>query len=163
MIGLLAWGCAPSRPPLHIYAMGERAEAGLLVYSVLESRWQAQIGEGAGARLPKERFLLLRVSVTNGGPNEVSVPQITLVGPGVQSYTELSDGQGVIDFLGVLQRLKANETVYGWILFDAPRSDYQLRVTDDAFDPSEAKAALIQVPVRLESKSDFLPDVKPVR
>jgi hypothetical protein len=163
VIGLLAWGCAPSRPPLHIYAMGERAEAGLLVYSVLESRWQAQIGEGGSARLPKERFLLLRVSVTNGGPNDVSVPQVTLVGPGVQSYTELSDGQGVIDFLGVLQRLKANETVYGWILFDAPRSDYQLRVTDDAFDPSEAKAALIQVPVRLESKSDFLPDVKPVR
>ncbi len=87
----------------------------------------------------------------------------TLVAAGGRTYPELTDGAGVEDWLGVFRKLKPAETVYGWILFDAPRADYHLRVTDDAFDPEDARIALIQVPVRLESGSEYLPPAEAAR
>jgi hypothetical protein len=137
--------------------MGEKADAGHIVYSVLESAWKTQLGEGHSLRLPHDRFLLLRLSVTNGGPDEAGIPLTTLVSPSGKEYPELTDGAGVEDWLGVLRRLKPNETTFGWALFDAPREDYQLRVSNDAFDPANAKLALIQVPLRLEGKTEYLP------
>jgi hypothetical protein len=160
---LLASACSPTRTVVHLYAMGERADAGLIVYSVLESAWKTQLGEDHSPRLPRERFLLLRLGVTNGSPNEVAIPLTTLVSPEGKEYPELSDGAGVEDWLGVLRRLKSNETTFGWVLFDVPRGDYQLRVSDDAFDPADAKLALIQIPLRLEGKTDYLPRSEPNR
>ena len=55
------------------------------------------------------------------------------------------------------------ETKTRWVLFDVPRADYRLRVADDAFDPADAKTALIEVPIRLAAGSDFLPRINPVR
>jgi hypothetical protein len=161
--GLLALGCARDRPSVRTYPMGERAEAGSIVYSVIEARWSTRLGEGAAARMPDNRFMLLRLSVTNGGTKEISVPSATLVADGGQTYSELTDGAGVEDWLGVLRKLKPAETVHGWILFDAPRADYHLRVTDDAFDPADARIALIQVPVRLESGPEYLPPAESTR
>lgn len=143
--------------------MGERAEAGLVVYNVLESTWKTQLGEALSARMPHDRFLLLRLSVTNGSAQEVSIPLTTLISADGREFAELSDGTGVDDWFGMLRRLKPNETTFGWVLFDAPRGDYQLRVSDDAFDPADAKLALIQIPLRLADKSDYLPESKPNR
>jgi len=157
---LAASACTREKPAMRLYAMGERAEAGPLVYNVLESAWKSQLGESAHLRVPQNRFLLLRLSVTNGSPNQISAPPTTLVSTSGTEYAELTDGEGVDDWLGVLRRLGATETVFGWVLFDAPRGDYQLRVSDDAFDPADARLALIQIPLRLESQSDFLPGTK---
>ena len=163
LVCLVSLACSSNRPAIRLYTMGERADAGLIVYNVLESSWRNQLGEAPTARLPHNRFLLLRLSVTNGGPQEASIPLTTLISPGGTEFTELSDGTGVDDWLGVLRRLKPNETTFGWVLFDAPRGDYQLRVSDDAFDPADAKLALIQIPLRLENKSEYLPESKPNR
>jgi len=160
---VLASACSPNRTVVRLYTMGEKADAGLIVYSVLESAWKTQLGEALSPRLPRDRFLLLRLGVTNGGPNEAAIPLTTLVSPEGKEYPELSDGAGVEDWLGVLRRLKSNETTFGWVLFDVPRGDYQLRVSDDAFDPADAKLALIQVPLRLEGKTDYLPQSAPNR
>ena len=146
---------------MRIYAMGERAEVGPLVYNVLEVTWRTQLGEGAQLRVPQNRFLLVRLSITNGSPETVSAPHTVLVSPSGTEYPELTEAEGMDDWLGLLRRLKSAETVLGWVLFDAPRGDYQLRVSDDAFDPADARLALIQVPLRLEAKSDLLPDAKP--
>ena len=150
-------GCAPEKPGIRTYAMAERAEAGYIVYSVLESSWLPRIGEGATARVPQQGFQILRLSITNGSPTEVSVPGTTLVGASGQEYAELTDGAGIEDWLPVLRRVKPAETVFGWVVFDAPRGDYHLRVSDDAFDPADAKLAMIQVPLRLSAKPDALP------
>jgi hypothetical protein len=147
----------------HVYMMGERAETGPMVYSVIEAQWRAQLGEGPGARIPQNRFLLLRLSVTNGSPRDISIPLTTLIAPTGETYGELTDGQEVTDWLGALRRLKPVETVFGWVAFDVPRGDYKLRVSDDAFNPEEAKTALIEVPLRFEAKADSLPDNKRVR
>ena len=160
---LLATACTPSRPAIRIYPMGEKASAGLIVYSLLESAWKTQLGEPSSPRLPRDRFLLLRLGVTNGGPNDADIPLTTLVSTEGKEYPELSDGGGVEDWLGLLRTLKSNETTFGWVLFDAPRGDYQLRVSDDAFDPADAKLALIQVPLRLEGQSIYLPESKKMR
>ncbi len=155
--------CAPAKQPPRLYAMGERAEAGKISYSVLEATWKKQLGEPEHARLPQKEFLLLRISITNGGAAEASIPAATLVAPAGAEYPELTDVVGVDDWLGVLRRLKPNETQFGWIVFDAPRGDYQLRVADDAFDPADTITALIQIPVKMESKPDALPDPRPMR
>jgi hypothetical protein len=48
--------------------------------------------------------------------------------------------------------------MFGWVAFDAPRGDYRLRVSDDAFDPADSKLALIELPLRMEAASEYLPD-----
>jgi hypothetical protein len=111
-------------------------------------------------RVPQHGFLLMRLSITNGSPNQISAPPTTLVSTSGVEYAELTEGEGVDDWLGVLRRLNTTETVFGWVLFDAPRGDYQLRVSDDAFDPADARLAMIQIPLRLESQSEFLPGTK---
>ncbi len=144
--------------------MGDRAEAGSLSYSVLESVYAMKLGDGATARVPQHGFLLLRLSITNGGSAAASSPAATLISPSGQEYAELSDGTGVENWLGVLRRLNATETIFGWIAFDVPRGDYQLRVSDDAFDPADARQALIQIPLKLVSTTDAtLPAPKPNR
>ena len=52
------------------YSMGERAQAGLLIYTVFENRWMPQLGEGTTARIPANRFFLLRLSMVNSGSSE---------------------------------------------------------------------------------------------
>lgn len=155
-------GCG-RKPATPVYQMGERAEIGSFVYSVLEARWASQLGGGPSPRLPRTRFLLLRVSGTNGGVRNFTIPQMTLVASTSEEYPELSEGEGVADWIGLLREVEPLETKTGWVLFDVPRADYRLRVADDAFDPADAKRALIEVPIRLTAASDFLPEINPAR
>jgi hypothetical protein len=143
--------------------MGERAEIDRFVYSVLEARWVQQLDSAASPRLPRASFLLLRVSVTNGDVRNFTIPQLVLVASTREEYPELSDGEGVADWIGLLRGVEPMETKTRWALFDVPRGDYRLRVADDAFDPAEAKTAMIEVPIRLAATSDSLPGTNPVR
>ncbi|MFB3776259.1 MAG: DUF4352 domain-containing protein [Bryobacteraceae bacterium] len=152
--------CTPKATAIRSYTIGEQADAGLIIYTALEAVWRPQLGEAPAPRLPHDRFLLVRLRITNSSPHDASVPLTTLVSPSGREYAELTDGEGVEDWLGVLRHLKPNETVFGWALFDAPRGDYQLRVSDDAFDPADAQLALIQIPLRLEATSEYLPESK---
>jgi len=156
-------GCSSTRGGAKVYQMGQRAELGSIVYTLLEAQWKTQLGEAPGARIPGHRFLLLRVSVTNGSPQRVAIPLMALIAPGGEVYNELTEGEGVSDWLGMLRRLEPVESVAGWVLFDVPRGNYQLRVSDDAFDPEEVKTALIEVPLRFEAPPDYLPESKPSR
>lgn len=149
-------GCG-RKPATPVVRMGERAEIGSFVYSVLEARWARQLGEGPSPRLPRSSFLLLRVSATNGSPRNFSIPQLTLVASSGEEYQELSEGEGVTDWIGLMRDVEPLETKTRWVLFDVPRADYRLRVADDAFDPADAKTALIEVPVRLIAASDPMP------
>jgi len=147
----VAAGCS-RRATTPVHQMGERAEVGPYVYSVLEAQWAEKLGDEPTPRLPSQRFLLIRVSVTNGTPNDFSAPQMTLISQSNAEYVELGDGNGVPDWFGIFRRVGPSETVTRWILFDAPYSDYRLRVGDDAFDPADMKTALIEVPTRLAHK-----------
>ena len=154
-LGLILAGCAgQGGRQTKLYQMGEPAEAGSLVYTVLESEWHSHLAE---ARMPQHSFLLLRVSVTNSGGSDVLVPPMQITAPGGAQYPELTSGEGVPEWLGTLRKLRPAETVHGRVLFDLPRGDYQLRVADDVPDPDQMSVAVIDVPLRYESQTGPLP------
>ena len=141
---LLAAGC--SRQPkqeLTTYKMGDKVELGHLDYTVTDARWLTQLPGSPGPRVPRERFLLVRVGVMNAGGDDTMLPNLTLEDETGQSYQELSDGTGVPDWAGYLRKVVPAELLQGNIVFDAPPKSYKLRITDE----SGENAALIEIPL----------------
>lgn len=122
--------------------MGDRVELGRLVYTVLETRWLPQIGEGPTARVPKNRFFLMRISVASTGKGDLLVPNLSIEDDRGNAYPELTDGEGVSQFLGVLHAVTA-EATSGNTLFDAPPSHHKLRLSDE----DGQHTALVDIPL----------------
>ena len=134
--------------------MGERVQVGPLIYSVLHAEWRTQLGEGSEARTPKNRFLIVQLTVTNSGGGETSIPPVTLEDERGGAYPEEPNGTGVADWLGLLRKLAPAQTDQGRIVFDAPAGAYRLRVTDDNPELGREKAALIDIPLQLEPEPE---------
>lgn len=147
-------GCAPVVPSeIQLHRMGERVTAGSLVYIVFEDQWKAQLGQGADARVPKDRFFLIRLSVVNGGSTELMIPAMTLLDDSGQTYPELSNGDQVPDWTGYLRRLKPAETLQGMVVFDVPPKHYRLRVADE----TSLKNHDIDIPLHFASETPDMP------
>jgi hypothetical protein len=129
--------------------MGERVEIGPFTYVIVESSWRSELGEGFQVRTPKDRFLMLTISVTNGGGSEVSVPMLMVEGSNGQTYQEVSDGTGIAGWLGILRTVKPAETLQGRIVFDAPLSAYRLRLPDGGESGYE-KYSWVNIPLSLD-------------
>ena len=112
--------------------MGERVTAGPLVYNVFDDQWKTQFGQGADARIPKDRFFLVHLSVVNGGAADVMVPTMNLVDDSGQAYGELSDGDGVPEWIGYLRRVQPAGTLQGNVVFDVPPKHYHLRLSEES-------------------------------
>ena len=124
--------CSPAIPAeSRLHRMGERVTVGSLVYNVFEDQWKAQLGQDAGARVPKDRFFLIRLSVVNGGATDLMVPALTLVDDSGQTFPELSNGDGVPEWTGYLRKVKPADTLQGNVVFDVPPKHYRLRVADE--------------------------------
>jgi hypothetical protein len=132
-----------SSMPVRTYPMGDRVQLGPLIYTVFESQWMTQLGEGAVARIPEHRFFLVRMSVTNGGASEVIVPAVALIDDNGGSHLELSNGEHVPRWIGFLRQMKPAETTQGNLVFDVPPGHYKLRISDE----SEQRQALIDIPL----------------
>ncbi|MGA2739248.1 MAG: DUF4352 domain-containing protein [Bryobacteraceae bacterium] len=146
--------CSPGAPPeAQVHRMGERVSVGSLVYNVFEDQWKAQLGQGADARVPKDRFFLIRLSVVNGGSTEFMVPTLTLVDDTGQTYPELPDGDGVPDWTGYLRRVKPAETLKGNVVFDVAPKHYRLRVADENSQISRD----IDIPLNFASDTPDIP------
>jgi hypothetical protein len=138
-------GCSRQNPhPVVSYKMGETARAGPLSYTVTEAEWFDQLGEGAAARVPKSRFLAVRLTVTNGGAQRSAIPPVELVDARGESHPEV-DAAELGDWLGTFRGLDAAQTEHGRVVFDVPSGTYRLRVAEDA-DPDVQRAALIELP-----------------
>jgi len=149
---LSAWllaGCSRENSSRIDYEMGERTPIGPLTYTVIESSWHTQLGDVLKLRIPQQRFLLIRIAVTNGGGSEVSIPLLQLENYNGQSYRELEDGESISNWLGVLRTVRPAETLQGQILFDVPLTSYRLRVPDGA-GPGEEKYAWVSIPLRMD-------------
>jgi Domain of unknown function (DUF4352) len=133
--------------------MGERAQTGVLIYNVFDTKWMAQAGSGLNARVPANRFFLIRMSIVNSGSTETAAPRLTIADDYGQSYTELENGEGVPQWLGILRHLKPAENVTGNIVFDAPPRHYKLHISDE----SEEHKAIIDIP--LTFAQDAPPDL----
>ncbi len=130
--------------------MGERVTVGPLTYNVVESSWRSQLGNEFKLRMPENRFLMITVSVTNGGGHDVSVPLLTLENANGQSFLESDNGEGVDNWFGILRSLSPAQTQQGRILFDVPLASYKLRLTDGNSSGIE-KYSWVQIPLRIDT------------
>ena len=144
-----AGACRRSRDAslLGTYRMGEQVQAGPLMYTVLESEWRPELD---GGKAPKNRYLLVRVSMRNTGKDEVSPPAFTLRSPNGTTYVEVTEGlEEVRNWLGMFRRIPSGQTQAGYAIFDAPVGPYKL-VVSDAAEIAEERHAHIDIPVALE-------------
>ncbi len=149
LLGGLLTGCQKATPSRVEYSMGEKVPFGPLTYNVLDSSWQTQLGDTFKLRIPQQRFLVLTVSVTNGGGNDVSVPLFTLENSNGQDYLESDDGEGVDNWFGLLRTITPAQTQQGKLIFDVPLTSYRLRLTDGA-GPGLEKYTWVTIPLRMD-------------
>jgi len=140
--------------------MGDRVPVGQMTYSVVESEWKTQLGESFKVRSPENRFLLIRISVTNGTGTDASIPLFTLEASNGQTYRELSNGEGVVNWFGLLRTISPGQTQQGAILFDVPLTSFKLRVPDIA-DPGLERYVTVQIPLRLDSDVPIQSPISP--
>ena len=146
--------CAPKSTATRTYPLGEKVALGHLVYAAYETQWLTQIGTGTEARVPQNRFLLVRASVTNSGGEPIACPAVTVVDDSGNSYSEVSDGEGVPQWMGYIRQIKPADTMQGNLVFDAPPRHYKLRVTDEDGQREET----IDLPLEFTPES---PDLAP--
>ncbi|HYO80732.1 MAG TPA: DUF4352 domain-containing protein [Bryobacteraceae bacterium] len=147
---LFAHACGREQRPANIgtFRMGERVQAGQLVYNVLDAQWKQELGEGG--KVPRDRFLVLKVSITNNGGQRASIPPFELQPANGERMQEVTEGLGgVTDWLGTLRTLDPRTTEEGVVVFDAPMAAYKL-VASDGGELENERFALIDIPVVLE-------------
>ena len=155
LAGMLLAGChaTSSAFPVRTYPMGERVLLGSLTYTVIETEYLTQIGDGATARVPKNRFFLVKISVNNGGSEIANVRAFQVEDDSGKVYPELNDGEGVPDWIGYLRSVKPAESAQGNALFDAPARHYVIRVRDETGE----RAALIDIPLTFNAETPDVP------
>jgi hypothetical protein len=150
MASLLATAaCNRGKDISHIgtFHMGEKVQAGPLVYTVLEAEWKPELESG---RTPSHRFIFIKVSIANGSDSQATAPGFTLEGPGNKVYTEITEGlEGVSDWLGLFRTIQPAQTEQGYVIFDAPVGAYKL-IMSDGGDVDNEKFAHVQIPAELE-------------
>ncbi len=134
------------------YQMGERVVLPPFTYAVYDKQWLAQLGTGAEARLPQNRFVVIRISATNGGGAEAYVPNLTLEDDAGNACSEVSNGDSVPNWIGFLRSVKPVDTLQGSILFDCLPKHYRLKLVNE-----EGKSAYVDIPLAFEGEG---PSVK---
>lgn len=152
LAGLLA-GCSHSDPKPSEWSMGEKVTLGPLTYTVIDSSWHSQLGDAFSIRPAQQRFLILTLSVTNGGGSDVSIPLLSLENSDGRDFLESDNGEHVNNWLGLLRNLSPAQTQQGRILFDVPLTSYKLRLTDGA-GPGEEKYGWVSIPLRVDVDTD---------
>lgn len=142
--------CSPREDealPARVYQMGERVPVGHIIYTVFERQWITQFGEGVDARVPQNRFYLVRISAVNSGGASAIIPTISLVDDAGGTYAEVENGDRITDFIGALREIAPAETLQGNLAFDVPPKHYKLKLTDE----DAKQTALVDIPLSFDS------------
>jgi len=142
--------CSRIRHEDRVAAMGSAVAVGQLTYTAIESEWRETLESTNGQRIPRNRYLLINISVVNNAPEEKAAPLLQLEDAKGQVYPEISEGGGVPEWLGYLRLLQTKETRSGRLLFDVPQGAYKLRVSSGG-EPENEQTALIEIPFQLGS------------
>jgi hypothetical protein len=105
--------------------------------------------------MPSHRFLMVRLSVTNSGGVETIIPAMSLLDANGNVHSELADGRGVPNWLGMIRRIKPAQTEHGSVLFDVPFNEYTLQVSYEGEDPEKEITGKVSLPLKFEG--DFAP------
>ncbi len=129
------------------YKMGETVQAGHLTYHVMEAHWTPEIPNVANR--PGDRYLLVRLDVTNKGNSAIAVPGFTLIAPNGKTYAEVTQGvNSAANWLGLLRSVEPNQKLQGVAIFDAPIGGYKLALSDGGEIGTE-KNAHVEIPADL--------------
>jgi len=139
--------------PVRTYQMGEKVTLGPFIYNAFETQWLTHLGEDVAPRVPQHRFFLIRISILNSGGTELIGPNLSIVDDSGKVYEELSNGEGVPQWIGYLRQLKPADSSTGNLVFDAPPRHYKLKVLDETGE----RAALIDIPLSFNAESPDLP------
>jgi hypothetical protein len=155
LAALVFGGCSstPSKPPMSTYLLGEKVQLGRLSYTAFETQWLTHLGEGPAPRVPENRFFLVRMAVTNSGSQDVSVPPLVIQNDKGKTYDELSNGEGVPQWIGYLRTVKPANTLQGNVVFDAPAGHYKLKLADE----SNSVFGLVDIPLSFGAETPELP------
>jgi hypothetical protein len=155
LLGLVALtGCQKQTSTTIDYPMGEKVAVGPLTYTVIETAWSTQLGELFRVRVPQQRFLMISLSVTNGGGSEVSLPLLQLENQNGQTFLESDNGEGVDNWFGLLRNINPAQTQQGRLLFDVALTSYRLRLTD-ASAPGSERYAWVAIPLRMDTETEI--------
>lgn len=133
------------------YVMGSPAVVGPLSYTVLHSSWKETLETGDGVTTPKNRFLVLDISIASGGAEEVGMPLLFLVDEKGKAIMEEQKMLGLTGWLGMMRVIRPVETLSGMIVFNVPMANYKLKVTSGG-DPEKEVEAFVEIPLRLEGQ-----------
>ena len=135
------------------FAMGQRVEITPVTYIAMETRWETKLGEGANPKVPQNRFLVIKLSVTNGADTVATIPLMKLQGTSGQTYEEVTEGADAEPtWLGMLRHVQPVETKEGVVIFDVPLGSYKLDIPEG--DVGQEKHALIDIPLQLQSTQE---------
>jgi hypothetical protein len=143
-------------PPTNVYRMGEKVQAGPLIYNVFETRWQAQIGEGQQARTPAHRFLIMHLTVVNSGAETFSVPPFKLTDDSGRIYDESMEGQGIPSWLGMIRKVKPADTLDGNAVFDVEPKSYKLKLDDGS---ESGRVMMVDLPLQFDANKPAMPNI----
>jgi len=147
--------CGQPAWEVHTYPMGAKVTIGRLTYNAIETQWYPAFGTGPAARAAENQFLLVRLSVANGGPEDVAVPNFTLDDGKGRQFAELSDGNQVPDWIGALRTLAPTDSMSGNAVFDVPAGHYTLHILDE----NGQHEACIDLPMNFQKELLEAPDV----
>jgi len=134
---------------LKVEAMGTSVAVGKLTYTVVESEWRDILDKGNGEqRMPQHKFLMINLTVANNGSGENAAPLLQLIDSKGETHAEVSEGDGVPEWLGYLRLLQPRESRSGRVLFDIPQGPCQLRVSSGG-DPESEEARLVDIPLQV--------------
>lgn len=132
------------------FKMGERASVGPITYNVLEANFLTQLGEPGKGKLPENRFLVIRLSITNGAGKEAEIPLLRLVDDQGKEFSESQDADVLSGWFGLIRKIGPTSTEEGRILFDVPARSYKLEVTDGG-EAGKEQLAFIEIPIDFDT------------
>lgn len=150
--------CGPRKSDT-VHPMGTPVIVGDLSYTVYQTEWRDELQTNMGPRKPEHRFLLVTVSITNNGPEDLTAPLLAVIDKDGRETLELDKAEGVPQWLGLLRRVRSTQTETGVLLFDVPPGDYKLRVSSGG-DVEHEQTALVSLPYRVEAP-EARPAVEP--
>lgn len=130
------------------FKMGEKIEVGGLIYTVLEADWRSQLGEGASAQVPKHRYLLLKLTVTNSGGQQRDIPLLQIENAAREQFMELAEVKELPGWMGMIRLLQPGGIEDGWIVFDAPPGSYNLKVVSR--EGEDEVSRYVEIPLTLK-------------
>lgn len=139
-------GCGEKTAVISSFAMGQKVQVGKVVYSVLEAEWRTDVP--GGKQPPKNRVLQLTMAITNSSSQEMSIPTLRLLSLKNEEFSEYTEIEGNMSWLGLLRRLQPSLTETAAIYFDVPIGAYKLEVVDHS-DAENEKTSYIEIPASL--------------